>query len=100
MTTGSKASMLAVASTSFSVVPKRNGPWMRKQRDVGRNDASLERVRQAVANVVVGDRSDGGGFGDAIDVEQRGQRHAYADSDGEVGEDSKGKGDEPDGRWP
>ena len=30
MTTGSKASRLTVASTSFSVVPKRNGPWMRR----------------------------------------------------------------------
>ena len=68
-----------------------------QERDVGRNDAALQRVRQAVADVVVGDRSDGGGFGDAIDVEQRGQRHADADGDGEVGEDGKRKGDQPDG---
>ena len=53
-------------------------------------------VRQAVANVVVGDRSDGGGFGDAIDVEQRGQRHADADGDGEIGEDREREGDQPD----
>ena len=71
-----------------------------QQRDVGRNDASLQRVRQAVADVVVGDGRDGGGFGDAIDVEQRGQRHAHADGDGEVGEDGERKSDQPDSRWP
>ena len=45
-----------------------------QDRDVGRDDAALQDVGQAVADVLVGDGRDGGGFGDAVDVEQRGER--------------------------
>ncbi len=40
---------------------------------------------------------DGGGLRDAIDVEERGQRHADFDGDGEIGQNGEGEGDGPDG---
>ena len=68
-----------------------------EQRDVGRNDAALEHVRQAVADVLFGDWGDGGGVCNAVDVEQRGEAEADGDGDGEVGEDGEREGDQPDG---
>ncbi len=58
--------------------PKQERPVNAQQRDVGRQDAPLQHMRQAVANVFVGDRRDGCGVGNAIDVEQRGQRKPTA----------------------
>ena len=68
-----------------------------EQRDIGRQDAALEGVGQTVANVVVGYRRDGGGFGNAVDVDQRGERHSNADGDREIGEDGERESDQPDG---
>ena len=39
----------------------------------------------------------GGGFGDAVDVEERGEGDADSDGDGEVGENGEGEGGDPDG---
>ncbi len=50
-----------------------------------------------VGEVFGGDGRDGGGFGDAVDVEECGEGHADSDGDGEVGEHGEGEGGDPDG---
>ena len=69
---------------------------MRRMATSGGNFFVLEDVGLAVAQILFGDGSDGGGFGDAVDVEERGERHAHTDGDGEVGDDGEGEGDDPD----
>ena len=67
-----------------------------EQRDVGRDDSALEGMGQSVADVIVIHGAHGCGVGNAVDVEQSGERHANRYGDGEVGEDGEGEGDEPD----
>src|ERR1700728_1881838 len=65
--------------------------------DIGRDFFVLQDMRLAIAEVVGCDGFDGGGFGNAIDVEQGGESHADADGNGKIGNDSEGEGDGPDG---
>ena len=66
-----------------------------QQRDVGRDDAALQDVRQAVADVLFGNRRDGRGVGNAADIEQRGKPQSDGNGDGKIGEDRECKGDQP-----
>ncbi len=70
---------------------------MRRMVTCERDVLVLEDVGLAVAEVLAGDGLDGGGFSDAVDVEERGEGHADSDGDGEVGEDGEREGGEPDG---
>ena len=86
-----------MASVSFSVVPKRKGPWMRRMVTLEGMSLSCRMWALTVGEVLGRDGGDGGGFGDAVDVEERGERHADSDGDGEVGEHGEGEGGDPDG---
>ena len=78
---------------------EKKRPVNAKQRHVRRKDAALQHVGQAVADVFVSHRRDGGGFSDAIDIEQRGQGKADPDGDRQIRKDRERKGDQPDARW-
>jgi hypothetical protein len=68
-----------------------------QKRDVCRNDTALKRMRETIANVIIGDRNDSCGFRNAIDIEQRCERQSNPDGDRQIGKDGQGKGDQPDG---
>ncbi len=52
-------------------------------------------VRQAVADVLFGDRRNGRGIGNATDIEQGGKPESDGDGDGEIGKDGEREGDQP-----
>ena len=75
---------------------EEEGPVDAEDGDVGWDVLVLKDVSLPVAEIVARDRSDRGGFSDAVDVEQRSERHAHADGDGEIGKHGESKRREPD----
>ena len=63
--------------------------------NVGRNFPVLQNVRLSFAQIFLGHRFDGCRLRNAVDVEQRRERHAHAHSDGEVGHHRQPKGHRP-----
>ena len=75
ITIGGSSSICSVIFVILSVMPKRNGPWMRKMATYRRNRLVLQNVRPPGFHVFGGDPRHGRGHRDAVDVEQCRQDH-------------------------
>ena len=89
------ASVGPSTSSSLSVVPNRNGPWMRKIGHILRNLLVLKNVRPPVLDVFARDRCDRRRLRHRWMIQQGGERHADLHRDGQIGEDGEGESGGP-----
>ena len=86
-----------VASASFSVVPKRNGPWIRRMVTFEGMSLSCRMCACPSSQVLARDWLDGRRLRDAVDIEERRKRHADPHRYSQVREDRQSKRRKPDG---